>query len=510
MSSETILQETVAQLNAAREQLEQLQKSNIELESKVKGFVTQLDQFSTIHNMSFTSYISLDLSNPKAVEISGIALSEGTWNGIFYPADEIMKIAKSLVGAPMLVEHGKSSFGNREVGKFTECKWEPMIEALLYKALVTDPEAIAMVMAKKLPAVSMSNQLYYYPFEGKIMAKGLNLVEGSLVAVPACQTCYISKTKECLSKLYGNSFKPSVADSDTVEVNIMENKITYLSEQEYSKDFPEVFNLKVEELNSIFEVLAPGKMKFIRQEVVENAEKNKVNRYFYKLTATETPAVVGKKTLSYVKNGVSSVIEFNLTAENIKAELAEFAETVKGIGIPEMVKCPTCGMGFTSKEVEAEHAKTHSFTAGSGIPMQAVAPKTLVMPAPTAEITAPPAPQVITDPSSMFKATGGSQAGNMSEASVTKADPTMASNAAKCTCGKPDCKECNPDKATDKANPFEKKEDKEDKKELTVEETPVKVPDQPVVQDGQTPTMASLGKISEGEAILEIIKRSRR
>jgi len=373
---QSIMLETVEQLNELRKKVHELETSRKK----------QSQQFTTTFAI---------LKDQPPLEIAGIALAVGEWNGVLYTADEIRKLEKQLPGTPVLVEHGRDpEFGNTQVGVFTEAKWDDMIDALLFKAKITDERAIQAVVKKKFPAISLSNRLFYVPDNGKIRGVDLELIEGSLVANPACEVCYITKTAECLTKIFGNEFKSkmSIHNLEQIrEVNmIMESekkKVVMLrSEEEFYIDIEGVFPLTVDQLNTLAEKLEIDR-RFTKKEELElvdaetNAKKKVTRIYYvvyypyygypygypygyygypYKYPPKETKSLSAVKTITKDFGEYMVTIEVPIE-ENVDEEIKKLmTEPLK------VYVCPVCGKEFKDNKEFMEHwMKEHAEQYGT-------------------------------------------------------------------------------------------------------------------------------------------------
>ena len=369
---QSIMLETVEQLNELRKKVHELETSRKK------------------HSQQFTTSFAI-LKDQPPLEIAGIALAVGEWNGVLYTADEIKKLEKQLPGTPVLVEHGRDpDFGNTQVGVFTEAKWDDMIDALLFKAKITDERAIQAVVKKKFPAISLSNRLFYVPDNGKIRGVDLELIEGSLVVNPACEVCYITKTAECLTKIFGNEFKSKMSIDNVEQIGevnmIMESekkkkKVVMLrSEEEFYIDIEGVFPLTVDQLNTLAEKLAIDR-RFTKKEELElvDAETNakkKVTRIYYVVYYPYYGYPYGYYGYPYaypykypekkseLSHGIKTITkdfgEYMVTIEVPIEENVE--EEIKKL-ITEPLKvyvCPACGKEFkTNKEFMEHWMKEH-------------------------------------------------------------------------------------------------------------------------------------------------------
>jgi len=170
-----IVEELLAELDKTQNQVRELQEAR-----RVK--------------LSFVSPFRVE--NTKPLEITGIALAEGVWNGVYYPFEELEKgkISKKL---PIRIEHGKSDkYKNREVGEITNLIPNEVLKALIFKGKITDPEAISDIKEGKFKEVSLATWMNYKPIDGKIMGIDYDFEEMSLTVEPACPSCVITHAEQ--------------------------------------------------------------------------------------------------------------------------------------------------------------------------------------------------------------------------------------------------------------------------------------------------------------------------
>lgn len=165
----------------------------------IEAEVKELQDLETITlPLEFHTAIVIENAEDKQILITGIALAEGTWLGVFYPYEVIKTL--NIVGKPVLVEHGRTSqWGFKIVGKIVAQELKDDIKALIFKARITEPNAIQAVLSKKLPSVSISVLVETKDISGKtsvILARGFEL---SLVVKPACKICHVISVEQSLS-----------------------------------------------------------------------------------------------------------------------------------------------------------------------------------------------------------------------------------------------------------------------------------------------------------------------
>lgn len=130
------------------------------------------------------------LQEGTQLRITGIAISEGTWNGIFYPAEELEKAVKTLQGKPLRIDHSSSS--RDIVGKVIKAVYLPEKKWIEFEAIVTDKDIAQKLLDGLIDSVSVGVLLDKEEEDGKDVARNLEFKELSLVDDPACKD---AKTK---------------------------------------------------------------------------------------------------------------------------------------------------------------------------------------------------------------------------------------------------------------------------------------------------------------------------
>jgi len=173
-----------------------------ELQAQLEEALELIKEYESVISKS-TSQLSFPIAveNTEPMIITGVALASGIWKGVYYSPEELKKEAtnmkEALLKLPLIVEHGKDpKYGDRPVGVHLDFYYEPTIESLIYKAKVTDPEAIKDIKSGKLFATSMKTDMKAVNIGG--LTKGFKFVplENSLTSKPACDKCLIFVKKE--------------------------------------------------------------------------------------------------------------------------------------------------------------------------------------------------------------------------------------------------------------------------------------------------------------------------
>ena len=134
---------------------------------------------------------------PKSLMIKAIALKEGTWNGLFYPREELKKFGEGLKGVPLMVDHSKSV--RDIVGEVLTSEYDESQRAIIIEARVDDPELIKLILDKKVNGVSVGVFVERIRENGRLVARDYDFAELSIVIVPACDKCEIVEVHPELS-----------------------------------------------------------------------------------------------------------------------------------------------------------------------------------------------------------------------------------------------------------------------------------------------------------------------
>ncbi len=226
-------------------------------------------------------FFSLEEGKGKLV-ISGIALAEGVWKNVLYPAEEIAKAAERLKGKPLKVEHGMDEdFKDKSVGRVIDAYYDKTLKSLIFKAEVTDPEAIEKVKNGEFQAVSCSTWIDKLPVNQE-QSVGFNFLfnELSLVRSPACDKCFIFAVEELSKKLKENlNISPVKEESgeesmDEAREAPVEEEVT---EELTDIEFEGEVDLTEVEPPKLFAVIECSSL----DELMELAKKKTIVTYYY-------------------------------------------------------------------------------------------------------------------------------------------------------------------------------------------------------------------------------------
>jgi len=221
--------------------LEELRAERQELERMIKVAKNIMKEEVVLSSAPF---FSLEEKEGKLL-ITGIALAEGVWKNVLYPAEEIEKSATNLIGKPLLIEHGlDEKFERTAVGKVKLAYYDKALKSIVFQAEVTDPTAIVLVKDGTFPAVSCSTWVDKFPVNpDQSIGFNFNFNELSLVRTPACEKCFIFAVEELSKKV--SQEKQSLNQSTQItetEVNKMkeEEKEEVIEELEEDTDLSEM------------------------------------------------------------------------------------------------------------------------------------------------------------------------------------------------------------------------------------------------------------------------------
>ena len=163
--------------------------ANNSVAPQVKSLSRQLEH---IHLSEFK--IHQTLAEGSNLRISGIAISEGVWNGIFYPADELEKACPGLEGKPLRIDHSAST--RDIVGKVLKSTWVADNKWIEFEAIVMDADIIQKLLNNLIDSVSVGVLIDNVEENGMQVARNLEFKELSLVDDPACKDAKINPIKD--------------------------------------------------------------------------------------------------------------------------------------------------------------------------------------------------------------------------------------------------------------------------------------------------------------------------
>jgi len=175
------------------------------------------------------SALSIERVDNK-MRITGILLAEGTHNGIHYSGDEIKAMVDNykneILGMNMTVEHEKmSEYGNRVVGIHTHVEFNPVLNAALYTADISDEDAINDIESGKFQATSMRIKERKITVGDYTKATNIIPINNTLTQFPACSNCNVFHTESLSLKYYGIRSKPESDDESVEDIAATEAQI---------------------------------------------------------------------------------------------------------------------------------------------------------------------------------------------------------------------------------------------------------------------------------------------
>lgn len=156
--------------------------------------------------------------------IRGVAIVEGTWNGMYYPTELLKKLGSEKISTPLKIEHGQTEeFKGRVIGEINEWKYDDIIKGIVFNAEIWDDEIVSLIKEKALPAVSIYGMADVEYKDGKRVVTNLDLEELSLTQSPACTACWIAFSKTFINK--PSHLNTSKLDNRKEGGNLMEEDV---------------------------------------------------------------------------------------------------------------------------------------------------------------------------------------------------------------------------------------------------------------------------------------------
>ncbi len=249
-----------------------------------------------VHTLSDFTYEDL----ADKMKISGILISPGLWNGVYYGADELKKMYdkyQNFLSGRMIykVEHEKDQeFGRDEVGKMDQVKWDDSLKSIVYEATIDDERAMEDIKSGRFRATSLKSKMTKVKQGG--VEKGIDIqpLDNSLTESPACAPCRITYYQELSKNAKGLIFY-GIFDEEYIRETLLKreetgdneskmSEVTELSvlvlpeEEELSEDELELelmpVNQALLEKRIIYKFISPGTLE-------DDARKVKRKKYPY-------------------------------------------------------------------------------------------------------------------------------------------------------------------------------------------------------------------------------------
>jgi len=302
-----ILQETLDELAEVKNKLK-------EYKDKEKG--ENIIEDHSIRNIQLLAR-SFFILQDKPLRITGIALAEGDWKGVFYSPEEIQKATTQLKNTPVKIEHGKSTdYGERTVGKVIKANYDDMIKAIKFEAIIEDKNARKDILKERFKAVSMATLMNYEPQEGHVIGKDFEFQEISLVESPACETCQIFHYEQ-LSLVKGKNISNDNIIKEMRGELIMDKKTKfYLASEEFTIELPVGHNL-----SDLFKEVGIELIEDVEVET-QNKDEEPSKKKRYKIRYTTYPSEAMPKDESTKE-------EKKLSDEDINKIVEKVAERIK-------------------------------------------------------------------------------------------------------------------------------------------------------------------------------------
>jgi len=143
-----------------------------------------------LHYVDLKAKINLSKNFKMPYEFEFTALTEGKFNGVYYPSSEIEKSFSSLEGKPITIDHSKSVADI--VGKVTSVTFDTKEKQVKAKGFITDENIAKKIHDGLLTGMSSEIRVEYGKTEYGLTASDCEFEAISIVQHPACPECTIS------------------------------------------------------------------------------------------------------------------------------------------------------------------------------------------------------------------------------------------------------------------------------------------------------------------------------
>lgn len=164
------------------------------------------------------------------LKIAGLAITEGTWNGVTYTKEQLQSGMNTLEGMPLTVDHpvdfkDKELGVMDEVGKVDRIYWDDEKNGISFEGSIVDEDVARRVYHGMVDTVSIGVNIGNKRQEnGKTLAEDLKFLELSLVKRPACEDAKFEVLR-----------KKVLTDGEPHELDDKEVK-TYMSDEQESQE----------------------------------------------------------------------------------------------------------------------------------------------------------------------------------------------------------------------------------------------------------------------------------
>lgn len=286
------------------------------------------------HLLEFSAPITENALVDNEFVIKGIAINETTTqNNHKYIAEELEKAAPGMTGKPLLVDHDNRVESIK--GRVTNSFFDKNNKNIQFEARVMDKNIREMIKDGRIDSVSIgayAEDLVKEEDSGSLIAKGLNIVELSLVAVPADNKA---------------NFASAMASNFHIKESLDKEKTLDIIERRYGK-MTEGINQKVEEKSEDKVVETNNKLEETNNQLLEEIKSLKEEK--------KQNLIENYNKLCKDKN-VEAKDVTNLTEETIKALI----EQIEGFVIEEVVEEKAETKSVVSEKIQELPQEMESF-----------------------------------------------------------------------------------------------------------------------------------------------------
>lgn len=275
----------------------------------------------TWQNLSFSAPITEFIKTPNTNEfiIRGTAISETTThNNHKYIAEELERAAPSLIGRPLLVDHNNSVESIK--GRVFTSMFDKNSRSIKFEAKVMDEKIKEMIGDGRITSVSIgafAKDFVQDESSDAIIAKGIEIAELSLVAVPADENANFA-----MAAARSFALRESLNEADSITCPDCGTKFkskkqmdAHSCESAHIPSNERRFDRMAEE-NTLHEMTA------LKEEVAKLREERKLNLINeYKKLCTEKS--VGAKELSTVSEETIKMLIEQLKEIQMPAKVSE-------------------------------------------------------------------------------------------------------------------------------------------------------------------------------------------
>ena len=244
---------------------------------------------------SYNVPIKEALSSKNEFKIKGTAINSTiTRNGVEFVPDELKASAQSLVGRPLLKDHTNTI--DSIVGRVTHASFDNASQSIQFEADVLDASIREKIDSGLIGSVSVGasvKDLEMSEDETHVIARGIDFVELSLVAVPADPNAGFTKAIQQAFQLKQETEtikQTSEPETKMVEEKKVEEKVEETKTFEMPKELTASLSQLAESMTAI-------------NERINKLEEKKVEE------KVESPKVVEETTRGVVKSELAQEVE---------------------------------------------------------------------------------------------------------------------------------------------------------------------------------------------------------